>query len=270
MTSLSIMDNKKWINDKVRGYYDWLRNNTDISMDDATGWYGIATPFVGLMNDNIEIFVKKENDRIILSDDGDTLETLSQLGVNVMKSHSRKNILEKIRLNYNVTVENGELRIYASDSTFAESKHALLSAIQQISDLKYTAKTDVISMFSEEVRTYLEASDIIFTPEFSIQGKTGMNFVFDFQIAGRKNELVIKACNRLRQSDVERFLFSIHDIVRTREGLSNKKFSSMIIVNDIETKPQEQLINVLRGENTNVLLWSEEGKEWDMASFKIA
>lgn len=264
------MDNKDWIKEKVKSYFDWLRDNTIINSDLTTGWYGIATPFVGLMNDNIEIFVKKENGMIYLSDDGDTLGTLAQMGVNVMKSKSRKNILDRIKLNYNVVIEDGELRTTADEGTFAERKHSLLSAIQEISDLKYTAKSDVLSMFSEEVGSFMESLDIISTPQFSIQGKTGMNFVFDFQIAGRKNELVIKTYNRMNQSDVERFLFSIHDISRTREGLSKKGFSSVIIVNDTEHVPSKMLVNVLREENTKVLLWSERKPGWKDSIFKVA
>ncbi len=264
------MENKEWINARIKAYYDWLRDNTLITMDEATGWYGAATPFVGLMNDHIEIFVKKEGGRILLSDDGETINNLSMMGINVMKSSSRKSILEKIKLNYDVDVKNGELMTVADDSSFPERKHALLSAIQAVSDLKYTANTNIVSMFSEEVGNYMDSLDMIYTPHFNIQGKTGMNFVFDFQIAGRKSELVIKAYNRLSQSDVERFLFSIHDISRTREGLSNKKFNSMVIVNDVENTPNNMLMNVLREEDTKVLRWSERTPAWKTKDFKIA
>lgn len=264
------MSNKDWINEKVKSYFDWLKDNTIINSDITTGWYGISTPSVGLMNDNIEIFVKKDKGKIYLSDDGDTLGTLAQMGINVLKSKSRKEILERIKLNYNVIIDEGELRTTADENSFAERKHSLLSAIQEISDLKYTAKSDVLSMFSEEVGSFMESLDVIFTPQFPIQGKTGMNFVFDFQIAGRKNELVIKTYNRLKQSDVERFLFSIHDISRTRVGLSKKGFNSAIIINDTEHIPSEMLLNVLKEENTKVLLWSEKSPEWKKSEFQVA
>ena len=264
------MDSKEWINDRINAYYKWLRDNTVISKDETTGWYGDATPFVGLFNDHIEIFVKKEHGQILLSDDGETLSNLSLMGINVLKSSSRKAVLDRISLNYNVKVKDGELVTTATDSTFPERKHALLSAIQALSDLKYTAKTNVVSMFSEEVGKFMDDLNIIFTPQFNIQGKTGMNFVFDFQIAGRKNELVIKTYNRLSQSDVERFLFSIHDISRTRQDLSNKKFNSLIIVNDVDNSQNSQLIDILKAEGSNVLPWSQKTSIWKNTAFKIA
>lgn len=264
------MDNKKWINSKVKSYFDWLMDRTDITSDSLTGWYGIATPFLGLMNDHIEIFIKKENREILLSDDGATLSTLAQMGIDVMKSKTRKNVIDRIKLNYDVEIEGGELITSATENTFPERKHALLSAIQEISDLKYTAKTDVVSMFSEEVGSFMEDLDIIYTPQFSTQGRTGMSFVFDFQIAGRKNELVIKTYNRLNQSDVERFLFSIHDISRKRQGLSNKAFNSLIIINDIDHIPNEKLLDVLREEDTRVLRWSQRSPDWKNSEFRVA
>lgn len=264
------MDSKEWVNDRISAYYKWLRDNSVISKDETTGWYSDATPFVGMNNDNIEIFFKREGDRILLSDDGETLNNLSFMGINVMKSPSRREVMERISLNYNVKVEDGELVTSATDSTFPERKHALLSAIQAVSDLKYTAKNNVVSMFSEEVGSFMDNLNIIFTPQFNILGKTGMNFVFDFQIAGRKNELVIKTYNRLNQSDVERFLFSIHDISRTREGLSNKKFSSLIIVNDVDFNQNVDLLEVLTAEGTSVLRWSQKNPDWVRTAFKVA
>lgn len=130
------MNNEEWINSKVKSDYNWLMDKTDITSDVMTGWFGIATPYIGLMNDRIEIFIKKENGLIQLSDDGDTISTLSQMGIDVMKSKTWKQIIERIQLNYDVIVENGELTTVATESTFPERTHALLSAIQEISDLK--------------------------------------------------------------------------------------------------------------------------------------
>lgn len=130
------MNNEEWINSKVKSDYNWLMGKTDITYDVMTGWFGIATPYIGLMNDRIEIFIKKENGLIQLSDDGDTISTLSQMGIDVMKSKTWKQIIERIQLNYDVIVENGELTTVATESTFPERTHALLSAIQEISDLK--------------------------------------------------------------------------------------------------------------------------------------
>ena len=67
-----------WINEKISEYYNWLKDNTAVREDKGTGWFAISTPFAGLFNDNIEIFVKKvSGSEIILSDDGETISNLS-------------------------------------------------------------------------------------------------------------------------------------------------------------------------------------------------
>ena len=62
--------NDNWINKSIAEYYNWLRDRTQVFKDEQTGWYTITTPFLGLFNDNIEIYAKLNNGRIILSDDG--------------------------------------------------------------------------------------------------------------------------------------------------------------------------------------------------------
>ena len=54
----------EWIDNKIAEYYSWLKDNTAIKEDKGTGWFSVSTPFVGLFNDNIEIFIKYPNPRL--------------------------------------------------------------------------------------------------------------------------------------------------------------------------------------------------------------
>ena len=58
--------------------------------------------------------------------------------------------------------------------------------------MEITAKNTVQSMFKEDVRGLLDEQDLIYTPHFIAKGSTGIDFTFDFQIAGKKNETVIR------------------------------------------------------------------------------
>lgn len=48
-----------WLDNRIAEYYQWQKDNTAIREDKGTGWFSVSTPFVGVLNDNIEIFVKK-------------------------------------------------------------------------------------------------------------------------------------------------------------------------------------------------------------------
>lgn len=255
----------KWIEDKIKGYYDWLYNNTSFSQDKMTGWYSVQTPFVGLMNDCIDVFIKKEGNKIFLSDDGDTITNLELCGVNVSKSMNLNKILRKIELSFGVKVNNNEIIAVANEADFNLRKHAFICAIQQISDLKSPDRKPYPIMLAQDVRAYLDAHEVIYTPDFIIAGKR-LNFSFDFQIAGRKKEMVIKAFNSLNQSYATSFLFGIEEIRKMREEQTGKGLKSLVIVNE---PPKDNIISALEDYDCNIALWNENAK-WKKDLFEVA
>lgn len=258
------------ISKMIQGYYQWLCDNTAIKYDCMTEWYAIDTPFVGLSNDRIEVYIKRIGDKYILSDDGETLWNLEMNGINVAHSSTRRDILKGIGLNFAVTIENGEITTEATAETFSSRKHALLQAIQQVSDLRMTAKHDVVSMFAEDFKQYLDSEDIVYTPQFTMIGKSGLNFFYDFQIAGRMEETVIRTFNHLKQGNVTDMLFGLEDARDNREKITGKKLNSIVVVNDIERNPKREYISALNEYGCKTLLWSGKDKDWNISSLRSA
>ena len=174
-----------WIIPLIDDYHKWLKNKTITTWDNQTGWAAISTPFIGLFNDVIEIYVQKKTDTtFLLSDGGDTLQNLELVGVNINASSNRKNILNQILINYGVTLMNDNELVTETDlKSFPSKKHNFLSAIMEINDLYVLAKNNVNSIFKEEVEQYLAEENLIYTNDFICKGTTGLEFAFDFQIA---------------------------------------------------------------------------------------
>ena len=118
-----------WIDNSIKEYYNWLREETTITKDSRTGWTVISTPFIGLFNDNIEIYAKMEGERLILSDDGLTLSNLELVGVSISSSPKRKEWLNMICLNYGIDIKDNELQVEGTIKDFNQKKLNLLSAI---------------------------------------------------------------------------------------------------------------------------------------------
>lgn len=255
-----------WIENKIKGYYDWLYNNTSFSHDDMTGWYSVQTPFIGLMNDCIELYIKKDGQRIVLSDDGDTISNLEYCGVNVSRSPNLKEILRKTELAFGVSIRNGEISAEATESNFNLKKHALICAIQQVSDLKAPGRKDTPLLLSNEVKTYLENNDIVYTQGFVMPGRR-LNFNFDFQIAGKKEEMVIKTFNSVNQFYATLYLFGIEEIRNLRQEQTGKGLKSLVIANE---KPKDEIISALEDYECELALWPEQGKTWNKDIFRIA
>lgn len=249
-----------WIDKSINDYYNWLRSKTIVTKDNQTAWNTIITPFLGLFNDNIEIYAKMDNGKIILSDDGATFSNLELVGASITRSPKRKEWLEMVLLNYGVTLENEELKIVGSEKDFPQKKHNLICAISEISDMAMMAKHTVASLFKEDVKSYFDEQSIIYTPQFIAKGTTGIEFNFDFQIAGREKELVIKSFNSLNKINVPNFLFGWEDIKPAREKISGKELKGLAIINDFDKEIKSEYIEALQSKGAETILWSERYK----------
>lgn len=247
-----------WVEDMINDYYKWLRQRTTTRLDETTGWSAISTPFLGAFNDPIEIYVRKDCDQIELSDDGVTIENLLQTGVNINRSPKRKEWLNFILKNYGVELIDNELHCVATKDNFPQMKHNMLCAMMELSDMEMMAQSTVYSLFRDDVRSFFDRMDVVYTPQFIMKGSTGIEFTFDFQIAGRKQETVIKSFNSLNKLNVPNFLFSWEDIKAVREEVSGKQVKSMAIVNDAALKIKPEYVSALESYGCDIILWSQK------------
>lgn len=250
-----------WVDKYVDGYYTWLRDKTFIQKDSHTEWFLINTPFLGAFNDTIEIYAQKNGSNLRLSDNGETMSNLELQGLHIQGSKRRRVILDNILLNYGVRVENDELTIEANIESFSQSKHNFLSAIIEINDLYVLSKHNVASIFKEDVRNYLDSQEIIYTPDFISKGITGLEFNFDFQIAKKDREIVIKSFNTINKQNIPNFLFSWEDIKPVREKLTKKNINAIAIINDLDKEIKTEFLEALKTKNANYILWSERDSE---------
>lgn len=246
-----------WVDNSIKQYYDWLREKTLVTKDELTGWSTISTPFYGLFNDNIEIYAKMENGKIILSDDGLTLANLELSGVSISRSPKRKEWMNMIFLNYGISLVDDELRVEGNVQEFNQKKHNLICAILEVSDMVMMANHTVASLFKEDVKKFLDEQNIIYTPQFIAKGSTGIEFTFDFQIASRENEVVIKSFNSLNKMNVSNFLFGWDDIKLSRERVTGKTLKGLAIINDQDKDVKPLYLDALESKGAKFILWKQ-------------
>jgi len=259
-----------WVNTLINDYYIWLKNKTIIIPDERTEWVAIQTPFIGLFNDAIEMYAKRKDNKIILSDNGETFHNLELVGTSLNRFGERRNIAERILLNYGIQQHDNELITETTEQNFSQKKHNFLSAIMELNDLYVLSKTSVASIFKEDVRTYLDEKNIIYTPDFISKGSTGLEFMFDFQIAGKHSELVLKSFNTINKQTLSSFLFSWDDIKPVREKVSKKNVTAIAIINDEEKQIKGEFLEALKAKNANFIIWSERHNDDNIAKLKAA
>lgn len=246
-----------WVNTLIDDYYTWLKNKTVVIPDARSEWVSIQTPFIGLFNDTIEMYAQRKDDKITLSDNGETFQNLELVGSPISRTGERKNLAERILLNYGIQLRNDELITETTEKNFAQKKHNFLSAIMELNDLYVLSKSNVTSIFKEEVRAYLDEQNIIYTPDFISKGSTGLEFMFDFQIAGKNREIVIKSFNTINKQSLSSFLFSWDDIRPVREKVSKKDVVAIALINDEEKVVKSEFLEAFRAKSANYIIWSE-------------
>lgn len=246
-----------WIDPLLDEYYRFLKQKTLTKESPLSEWIEISTPFTDVFNDTIDIYAKRQNGKIILSDDGKTFRNLELSGVEISRSANRKTIMDKILLSYGVHLENRELIIEATETTFPQKKLNLLSAISEANDLYVVAKHTVSSLFREDVKAYLDEQEVVYTPYFISKGSTGLEFAFDFQIAYKQSEILIKAFNSVNKLNLPHFLFTWDDVKQVRERQSEKKVIGLAFINDIDKDIKGEYLEALQSKGSEYILWSD-------------
>ena len=258
-----------WLEKILNKYYAFLRDRSSIIENTGTNWQVISTPFVGLFNDTIEIYIKKQDRSIILSDDGITLNNLDTMGVSISRSQKRREIIDRVLLNWGLRLVGKEIITEANEHSIVQKKFAFISAISEINDMYILSKHAISSIFIEEVQNYLDEQKIIYTPSFIAKGTTGLEFNFDFQIAGHDKEIVIKSFNTLNKINVPNFLFSWEDIKPAREKITNKKIQALALINNTKNIKDEYL-EALTSKKADFILWNERNTSNNIHKLKAA
>jgi len=85
--------------------------------------------------------------------------------------------------------------------------------------------------------------------------------MFNFQIAGRESELVLKSFNTINKQTLSSFLFSWDDIKPVREKVSKKNVTEIAVLND-EAKPiKGEYLEALNAKKVNYIIWGDRFSE---------
>ena len=258
-----------WIDQAIDEYIKFLKKKIQCTPAD-NGWYTITTPFLNMFNDCIDIFCKNDNGSIILSDDGETLGNLELLGISFSRKSKQKDILSQILLNYGVERQDKDLLIKTSLKDFPKAKHNLLSAIMAISDIYITAKGGTIASFTNDVQAYLDEQEIISTPGFITRGYDNLDYHFDFQIAGKTKEILIKTFNTVNNSNLKIFLYDWDGIKDIRQEIAKKNVLGLAIINDEEKEVSPNYLDALQHKGAEYVLWSSRYIPENINKFKAA
>lgn len=243
--------------DMIKNYTKWLFEN--FKYKEVDGAIEVETPYVNHLDDFIRIYIQKiGHDEYLLSDDGQTVNELEMMNIN-LNTKTREKIVKDMNVQFNTELKDDDLFKTTNFKNFPQNKHDFIQAILRFYDLTYTTRDKVQSLFYEEVKSFLFENEI-YGSSIDLAGATGIKHHIDYLIAPTKNtpETLINFVNHPDYNSITNDVYTYNDVKSERIHPRNLPLSYKIIVNDIDHKVPDKVTNVAQHEGIEVLYWSDK------------
>ena len=253
--------------DWIAEYYQWIKKNLSARCL-QNGWTEIGTPFMDRHNDGLVIYAKRDGDNITLSDDGYIINDLLADGIS-LRGNKRAAFLSRLLASYGVENQSYEMIMRTTTKNYAADMHMFIQAMLAVNDMFMLNDTTVKTIFLDDVSNFFDQQGLIYTPNFLAKGSTGLEFNFNFQIAGRTSEILINSFNSINRGNLATFLFDWLDIREERQKKARKKVTGLAIIND-EKGVDKKYLDALLAKDTDYILFSERMKTENIKKLRAA
>ena len=245
---------KSEVNKLINEYIKWLKEK--ISFETIDRYVEITTPFLDHHNDRIQIYLKKDGNKILITDDGYTLSDLTISGMNVNASEQRKKILQTILNGFGVEIIDNQIITYANDSNFGQKKHNLIQSIMSINDMFVLSKPHVESLFLEDVTSWLNINEVRYSKFVKLTGKSGFDHTFDFLIppSKKRNERLVKAINTPNKTSTRNFIWAFLDVLELR----GENPEGIAILNDMKQDISDDVLEAFNKYDITSIQWTQK------------
>lgn len=252
----------------TKEYFDWFKKNHKLS--EYKNIIEVSTPSVDSFGDNINLILKPEGDKIRVSDDSYVVWNLEAHGLNVTNKRSRRyRLLNSILEFESVTLDKNTNEIFkiTSMKNIGQGIHDVVQSISKITDLMYLNKSNVRSVFTEDVFNYLKDNrdKYDYFPNLQILGQSKLSFNFDalFTTKNRVKKLS-KFYNSFSKNTVENVLVSWLDTIKDREERFDGSLGMAIVVNDQDGQTfSKEYIDALAEYDIDIIPFSDKQKFQD-------
>lgn len=201
----------------------------------------LSTPFLYPDGDVVNIFIKTEEKRIVITDAGETFRNLLMYNITTQLTKTRENILNDVLEVYKVNNVQGELWLEVKDTEqIAMGLMRLGQTITRLMDLTYTVRHIPKTNFNNKVSEFLIKNQIECERDYRIVGGSGEEHKIDFLVKTNRRKKLIKTLSSKDASSAN--------------ALVSKTFRSWY---DISRVDNSQKLTLLDDEND---FWKDEWK----------
>ncbi len=233
-------------------HWKWLKDKT-ILKQMKEDWIEVTTPYLDRHNDCLQIYIKKEREEFILTDDSYVINDLINSGLTV-SSPKRKELLGTTLAGFGVQLGNEQqLQIHTNAENFPLKKHNFIQAMLAVNDLFYLASPSGTNFFIEDVTNWMDVSNIRYTPRIKLAGKSGYDHMFNFVLPKSQTqpERIVQAISRPQKSSAESLVFKWLD---TRE-IRPPNTRTYALLNDNDTEVPRTVIDAFENYEIKTISW---------------
>jgi hypothetical protein len=235
------------------GYARWVRDRS-ILRELGSQYVELTTPYLDRNNDNLQLYITRDDGGFTLTDAGETIAELRLSGCE-LDTDKRRALLKNTLSGFGVQLHDDEIRVRATADNFSLRKHSIVQAMLAVNDLFYLAGPTVASLFYEDVARWLAESEVRFTPNVRFTGKSGFDYHYDFAIpaSGQHPERLVNAIARPSRNAASALILSWIDTRDTRATGSQ----CYGILNDADQRVSGAVIEALRSYGIRPVKWTE-------------
>jgi len=111
--------------------HDGCRNGNTVLRQLDNDWVEVTTPHLDRHNDCLQMYIRKEGDGYVFSDDGYTINDLLNSGY-ALDSPERRELLQTILSGFGVRLESEQLLLKTTSERFALEIHRFVQAMQAV------------------------------------------------------------------------------------------------------------------------------------------
>jgi hypothetical protein len=170
----------------------------------------------------------------------------------------RRALMETALRGFGVQLQANRLVVEASPHNLGQRVHALVQAMLAINDMFVLAQPRVSSFFWEDVRDFLDAHNVRYSPRVKLAGRTGYDHAIDFLIprSAAAPERIVQAINAPSRNTIGSYLFVLGDTRDARGG----KAEAYAFLNDRDHRVGGDVIEALEAYEVVPALWSERAR----------
>lgn len=124
-----------------KAYFEWIKENEKYT-ELSTNSIRIETPFFDNSLEHIVLYVTNDNSKIIITDDGWTLDNLETHGFTFKIGSPRYILLHSILKMFDLDIFDGEVRVECMEKDFPLAKQKILQGLIRINDLTFLSGVD--------------------------------------------------------------------------------------------------------------------------------